>query len=112
MISVKRIIYYQTVIKRHKEKLTRKTFDALREAPSSRVWIELLETDLETIYLNTFYEDVIKMLPANQFKRFVKNEIRFVAFKQLQTMKANHEKVKLIKQNLKITFKVTSSSAK
>ena len=76
-----RITYYQTINKRHKAELTRKTVNAMKEAPLSGDWRKLLVTNLKKIDLNSDFEDEIQMLPVNKFKRFVKNQIGFVAFK-------------------------------
>ena len=42
VISVRRLMYYQTILKRHKEELTNRTFAAMKQNPLIGDWIELL----------------------------------------------------------------------
>lgn len=84
VISVRRMLYYHTIMKRHKNELTREIFTAMKENPSKGDWIHLLKEDLEEISIDIENKAATESLTKEQFKEIVKSKIRLTAFQQLE----------------------------
>ena len=97
VISVRRLLYLHTIIKRHKTEITRKVYTAMKDEPYKGDWINLVKKDLETIDINLENEEEISNMTTEAFKVLVKRRFRDEAFKELQIIKSEHKKVKYIK---------------
>ena len=89
-------MYYQTIVKRHDKELTKKTFLAMKHMPLKGDWIELLVADLTKVNMSLDDEEAIKQMSQDQFKSKIRKEIRQFSFKELETIKSEHTKVKEI----------------
>ena len=96
VISVRRLMYYQTILKRHNVELTKKIYLAMKDKPFKNDWIELIEEDLEKINLSLKDEDDIKKLSKEDFKEIIKKAVREITFKEMEAIKSKHNKVKNI----------------
>ena len=60
------MLYYQPILKRHDQELTKKTFMAMKQHPLKDDWIELLVEDLKKVNLSLDDEENIKSM--DEFK--------------------------------------------
>ena len=96
IIASRRLNYLYTILKRNKNELTRRVFEAQKVETTKGDWIELVKQDCETIeeeYNETFFTSMSR----NKFKKYVKRKIEKAAFKYLEKIKNKHSKVKHIK---------------
>ena len=49
VISVRRLMYWFNIVKRHKKELIRQIYDAMKNTPAKGDWIHLLEDDLKKV---------------------------------------------------------------
>ena len=96
VISVRRIIYWHTLIRREKEELTSQVYNAMKDNPLKGDWIFSLQEDLEKIGLSLQDELHISKLSKHTFKKTVKEKIRELSLTELELVKSTHEKVKFI----------------
>ena len=96
VIIVRRLMYYQEIIKRHTNELVKRVFTAMKKDPIKGEWINLVIEDLK--YLNMTLEDGedIKNISKNEFRSFVTKQIRNTVFKDLEEVKDSQEKLKYI----------------
>ena len=73
VISVRRLIYWHTIIRRHKEEITSQVYNAMKDKPEKGDWIFLLKDDLNKIGLSLEDEESIVKLTKYEFKKLVKN---------------------------------------
>ena len=95
VISVRRLCYFQNILKRHESEIVKRIYIAQKNNPSPGDWIYRVKEDLETFQIN-MGEDAIERMDENQFKVFIKGRVRKTAFKQLREVQAGHNKVKQI----------------
>ena len=50
VISVRRLLYLHTILKRHDNEITKKIYTAMKENHLKDDWIELITTDKELLY--------------------------------------------------------------
>ena len=96
VISVRRLIYWHTIIRRHKEEITSQVYNAMKDKPEKGDWIFLLKDDLNKIGLSLEDEESIVKLTKYEFKKVVKNKIRELCKNEMECLKLSHEKVKFI----------------
>ena len=96
IISCRRMIYLQTILKRSKKELTRKVYDAMKISPRSDDWSELVRRDFEKIGL-IIDEREIEVMSEAQYKCMVKRKIRISVFEDLKRTQLSYKKVKNIK---------------
>ena len=96
VISVRRIMYWHTILTRHKEELISQVYCAMKDKPLKDDWINLLKKDLEKIGLSINDEEEIRSLSKYTFKSLVKKKIRQLAHIELEEMKIEHTKVSFI----------------
>ena len=123
VISVRRLIYHHTILKRHKSEVTRRVYESQRKNPHPGDWCELVDQDMKminpeceleeggkdaSINLNSYpkeggknaclnvelRDNEIANVDSSQYKKYVKNAVRKAAFNDLETLKELHEKVK------------------
>ena len=102
VLSIRRMIYLQTILKRDDSDLLKRVYRAQKDDPIQGDWVEYLEKDFEAIG-EVIDEDIIANKTNTEHKRYIKNRVREVAFKDLKIKQSTHSKVKNI-QYLK--FKV------
>ena len=59
VISVRRILYWHTLLQRHKEELTSQVYYAMKQSPLRCDWINLLKDDLEKVNLTLEDEELV-----------------------------------------------------
>ena len=96
VISVRRMLYWHTLISRSTEELTRQVYSAMKEQPIKGDWIFLLKEDLERVGLGLEDEKSISKICKHTFKKYLKIKIRELSIIELEGLKSEHEKVKYI----------------
>ena len=96
VIASRRILYYQTIIKRNDSELTKQVLLAQKINPSNGDFIKLVENDCINIGIDI---DTIERQSKQVLKRIVKRKVKEAAFKHLLQVKSKHSKV----QNIKYT---------
>ena len=74
VISVRRLMYYQTIMKSHNNETTKKTYLAMQNKPLRNDWIEFLEEDLSSINHSLEDKEDIKISPKRTSKSLSKKQ--------------------------------------
>ena len=93
VMSVRRMIYLQTLLKRHKEEITRKIYECQKKNPTPGDWCEQVQEDFDKIGVH-MAENHIAALDADSYKKIIKQAVRSKAFEDLQLLKEGHSKVR------------------
>ena len=96
LMSSRRMIYFQTILKRDENELVKKILKAQMENPSSGDFIEHIKSDFEMIGQEININE-IEQASIGSYKKFIKNQIRKAALKHLNEMKEKHTKISHIK---------------
>ena len=96
IISGRRTMYLQTILKRSENELTRRILLAQKADPSPGDFVKLVESDLKKLNLHMEYED-IESMNVEFFKNMVKKKVKEAAFKHLKELKDTHSKISDIK---------------
>ena len=91
IISVRRMIYMQTILQRAEGELILNVFEAMKAEPLPGDWYSLVKSDFEFINL-VLTEDEIRNMTPSKYKSIVKNKMREAAFTELKKTQSNHEK--------------------
>ena len=102
VISIRRMLYFQTLVTRSEDELTHKIYNAQKSNPVKGDWIQYLQEDFELIgeYTN---EKLAKETSKVEYKNFIKRSVREKVFQNLKKTQQTHTKVKQISYN---TFKL------
>ena len=92
LLSSRRMIYLQTILKRSDNELIKKILKAQMENPTIGDYIELVKRDFEMIGEEINVNE-IEQTSVNSYKRFIKNKIRKAALKYLNDTKDKHSKI-------------------
>ena len=76
VISVRRLGYWHTILRRPATELIREIYNAMKENPMKGDWILLLKDDLEKVGLTLDDEATISGLTKGQFKSQIKKKIK------------------------------------
>ena len=96
VISVRRLGYWHTILRRPAIELIREIYNAMKENPMKGDWILLLKDDLEKVGLTLDDEATISGLTKGQFKSQIKKKIKELSIHELECIKSGHDKVKTI----------------
>ena len=108
LISSRRMIYLQNILKRDDEELVKKIYKAQARNPTPGDLVELLKSDFEMIE-ETFDEKSIVNTSVDSYKKFIKSRIRAAALKYLNQIKETHSKVKdIVYEHLETQAYLTS----
>ena len=108
LISCRRMIYLQTLLRRPDGELTKRVYLAQKEAPTYGDYFNLVKTDWEMMD-EPLDEAAIVATSADAHKRKVKAKIRMSAFQFLQNKKKQHSKVKNVEYTKLETQKYMTS---
>jgi hypothetical protein len=61
VISVRRLMYLHTILRRHENEITNRIYQAMKEEPIKGDWIELVKEDLESIDMSIEDKEKIKI---------------------------------------------------
>ena len=98
IVSCRRLLYLQTILKRPEEELTYRVLMAQRNDPSPGDFINLVYKDIGDLEMDIDFTK-IKEMGIEPFKSFVKKKTRNAAFKHLVSLQAKHSKIKSIQYN-------------
>ena len=96
VISVRRILYWHTILTRNKEELTSQIYHAMKQSPLKGDWINLLNDDLEKVDLSLEDEELVSRFSKESFKQLIKKKMRVLLQHELECIKSGHDKVKHI----------------
>ena len=94
VISARRMLYMQTILKRPDEELIKQVYKCQKESPAPGDWCQLANEDFDKI--NVHMTDAqIEAMSENDYRKIIKNKTRDACFIYLQALKESHEKVKI-----------------
>jgi hypothetical protein len=93
VISVRRILYWQNILKRAKEELLVQVYTAMKNEPLKGDWIHTLKDDLKKINMSIDDEKNVRCTSTTEFKAEVKARMRSASFAELEETKMTHKKV-------------------
>ena len=109
IISGRRIMYLQTILKRSDNELTKRILVAQKNQPSHGDFVNLVDSDLKKVNLNLDYDEIETLSPT-LLKNMVKKKVREAAYKHLRERQSTHSKVRNIEyKELKCQPYITSS---
>ena len=98
IISSRRILYLQTILKRPEEELTRQVYSAQKSNPLKGDFCKLVEQDLQMIG-GDVSEEFIQSCSKSVLKATIKNKIQSAALSYLKDKQRQHSKVRDIVYN-------------
>ena len=98
LISSRRMIYLQHILKRKEGELVKKVYEAQAENPTKGDFVELLKDDFDKIQ-ETQDNNAIVSTSAESYKKYIKTKIRSAALRFLTEKKEKHSKIKSIQYN-------------
>ena len=94
VMSVRRLMYWHNIIRRHKKELISQVYHAMKNNPMKGDWIHLVESDLQKINMKLEHENQVAQLKKETFKKIIKAKIIEVSFEKMEKLKQSHSKVK------------------
>ena len=96
ILTSRRLIYLQTILKRPETELIRRIYNMQVEDPSPGEFVELVKRDRELIE-ETLGDDDVKAASVHSYKKHIKTKVKKAAFKYLTDIRSTHSKIKNIK---------------
>jgi hypothetical protein len=94
VISVRRILYWQNILKRGNQELINQVYTAMKNEPLKGDWIHTLKEDLKKIKMSIDDEKTVLATSKNDFKADVKASMWSASFAEIEEIKSTHTKVK------------------
>ena len=114
-ISVRRMIYLQTILQRSEGELIRNIYEAMKAEPLPGDWYNLVQKDFKELNIDISDIEIRSMVPLD-YKSMIKEKMRESAFIQLKEMQASHQKGQKIQhenltcpQEYLLTHKLTNN---
>ena len=95
VITVRRMSYLQVLLKRHTSEVTRKVYNAMKQAPLPGDWIHFVKSDFERVGLQ-MSELSITNMKKSEYKQIIKQLVWKKNFAEMEVRKETHKKVKHI----------------
>ena len=92
IISSRRLIYHQTILKREDSELTKRIYIEQKQNPTKGDYVELLREDFKIID-EAQDDEKIKNISIIKYKAYIKSKIKLAAFKYLMRKLKTHSKV-------------------
>ena len=92
IISNRRMMYFQTIVKRDESEITRKIYDCQKNNPVKGDWIELLQKDFADLGME-MDDEFVRNETKLQFKSRVKKHIEMHMFSELKRQQEGHSKI-------------------
>ena len=92
VITSRRLMYLQTLLKRPQTELVRQVYEAQKNNPVKGDWVEQVREDLEMMEM-VGKENEIEAMSKTQFKTFVRNKVKDHTFRILNVKKETHIKI-------------------
>ena len=93
VISVRRMCFLQTILKRHESELVRRVYNTMKQNPVKGDWYKLVTKDFT--YINEeINEEVIEHQSEREYKKQIKEKVRKHALTKFNEVKDTHSKVK------------------
>ena len=119
VMSVRRLLYWHNIIRRHKKELISQVYHAMKSKPVKGDWINLVKSDLEKLNMTIEYETQYMQMKKEDFKRMIKEKAKEACFEKMDKLKDSHSKVKHLcytrdykAQDYLISNKVTNKISK
>ena len=104
VISIRRILFFKTIVTRSEDELTRRIYNAQKSNPVKGDWIQFLKEDFALIG-EEINEKIAQDTSSQDYKKIIKERIRQKVFNNLKAIQESHTKVKDIQYD---TFKIQS----
>ena len=119
VMSVRRLMYWYNIVKRHKGELISQVYNAMKANPIKGDWIHLVVDDLNKMDMSLDNEKHVLKMTKSEFKDIVKDKITEYSLREQEKRKRLHSKVKDVKHeeltkpekyltNNNITYKLSS----
>ena len=100
--AARRLIYLQTILKRDKNELIQKVYEAQKLDPKQGDFIQLVQADANLVNFN-IQEELIQNMDNTLYKTLIKSTVRKAAFAHLLEVQQGHSKYRDVKHK---TFKM------
>ena len=91
VISVKRLVYFQNILKKQDDDIIKKVYLAQKSNPSNVGWFN--DSEKENYILN-ISDDFIEAITENKYKSLLKQKVAEKEFEDLKLIQNKHSKVK------------------
>ena len=95
IITTRRLMYHQEILKRPPSELVKRVFQAMKDDPTPGDWCELVSNDFESINMH-IDDKLITQMSKSDYKELISEKVRSSTLELLQKMQQNHQKVKHI----------------
>ena len=96
IISSRRMMYLKTILGRDDEELTKRIFREQQRNPTPGDFAELVKADFTKNNIE-YKEDFITAAKVNDYKSFIRKNVKKAAFEEFKNMQAKHSKVSEIR---------------
>ena len=93
IISSRRLLYHQTILKREDTELTKRIYKEQKRNTTKGDFVELVAEDFKTID-QVQNDEEIRTTNTTQYKKNIKSRLKQAAFKYLKEIQSKHSKVK------------------
>ena len=93
VLSVRRMIYLQAILKRHDDEITKKVYLCQKSSPLPGDWCQLIADDFDKMNMH-MSDDLIAQMQEAEYKKLIKRTVYDTAFNELQLLKESHSKVR------------------
>lgn len=95
VIAVRRLVYLQTILKKHDSEIIKKIYMAQKKSPCTGDWVLLVEEDKIKYNIENSDEQIAEM-SEYVYKKYIKKQVRQFALTELKEIQEEHIKVKHI----------------
>ena len=92
VIRARRLIYLQTILKRHESDLIRRIYVCQKASQLTGDWCQTVAKDFDVIGIHMDDQEVENMSEYD-YKTFIKKQVRKAAFSELEEIRRDHSKV-------------------
>ena len=92
VLSVRRMIYLHTILRRHDNEITKKVYLCQKNSPVPGDWCQMVSNDFNKMGIHMTDEHIAQMHEGD-YKKLIKNKVYHTAFEELELLKEGHSKV-------------------
>ena len=96
MIKQRRLNFLHYILRQEKNSILYKVFEAQNKKRNKKDWVTTVTQDLKELKLDVTFA-TIQQIGKEKWRNIIRNSIVFTAFRNLETIKLTHSKVKNIK---------------
>ena len=93
VLYVRRMLYLQTILKRHDDEITKKVYLCQKSNPLPGDLCQLIAEDFDKMDIH-MSDDHIAQMHESEYKKLIQRKVYYTAFMELEQLKESHSKVR------------------